>query len=298
MKNRAIVLTSKNTTEDSLDTGIILHWLIRMMNINMETSGTDIYNKSTIKCRYFNVGYCKLKNECPYNHPEIECDHDCTDKTCNNRHKKECINGSNCYYNDNNKCEYLHNNKCEEPKKVNIKKENKILQEKIEELNVMFRKEIDELNLQLKKKEQIINDFNEKYNNLSEIHNKCVKRIEQLEINKKINHKKNNGEVGCLPDIEAAYHAKLIEESILESEGEVKNKIEEKRIELSIQRKILKALVDANNIDIKLIICTTCDTKFTNHDNFSYHYKQCINKNKNKMSLTMNRKLQSYLDTV
>ena len=63
----------------------------------METSDCDIYNKSTIKCRYFNVGYCRLKDECPYNHPEIECDEHCTDKTCNNRHKKECINGSNCF---------------------------------------------------------------------------------------------------------------------------------------------------------------------------------------------------------
>ena len=44
-----------------------------------------------IKCKYFNPGYCKFKDNCKKMHPKMDCLQTlCLDKSCQNRHPKTC----------------------------------------------------------------------------------------------------------------------------------------------------------------------------------------------------------------
>ena len=81
---------------------------------------TDSNNQ--IKCRYFDKGYCKLKNSCKYYHPSSDCENRCKDDKCRYRHRRDCKYGDICYHNKRNVCEYAHNN--EIPMNVDDKEQN------------------------------------------------------------------------------------------------------------------------------------------------------------------------------
>ena len=167
-------------------------------------------NPATIKCRYYNVGFCKHRNECLYLHPEMDCEEQCVANKCMKRYRKKCINGQDCFYNSEQKCEFYHetNNQQKGNKKISTKQENINLCEQIKELSIInenknkiiksFEAEtlktsqiIDELkktiardNKELKEEHKIYKQqYDEKYSNLLETHNKCVERIEKLENN-------------------------------------------------------------------------------------------------------------------
>ena len=64
--------------------------------------------KTPRKCKYFDKGYCKYKDKCPYYHPTIDCEQ-CENSTmCNKRHRSMCKYENICYFNKTNSCEYKH----------------------------------------------------------------------------------------------------------------------------------------------------------------------------------------------
>ena len=71
-----------------------------------EQINTDIKEKR--KCYHFNRGYCKLKDQCFYHHPTVDCRIKCKVITCKYRHRNACKYGDNCYHHKSQTCEYLH----------------------------------------------------------------------------------------------------------------------------------------------------------------------------------------------
>ena len=60
----------------------------------------------TIKCRYFNRGFCSQRSNCKYLHPTIDCE--CSISLCPHRHQHTCKNQGDCYYNSLGLCEFKH----------------------------------------------------------------------------------------------------------------------------------------------------------------------------------------------
>ena len=100
------------------------HPLIYIMNQSNESN-------ETTKCRYFNQGYCKKKNNCQYLHPIKDCEEDCSSSKCPHRHWIQCTNGDMCYYNSINSCEFKHDNMI------------KIIKGKFKEENINLKARID-----------------------------------------------------------------------------------------------------------------------------------------------------------
>ena len=75
-------------------------------------------------CSYYNVGYCKYKDECFKEHAKTECiNNNCDKNDCQKRHKKLCRYGNKCTYKNQNTCEFRHDDKI-----PTLKDEVKILQ--------------------------------------------------------------------------------------------------------------------------------------------------------------------------
>ena len=61
------------------------------------------------KCRYYDKGYCKLKENCQDLHPSTDCNGECVNKiTCPFRHRVLCKNGNACIFTPSTACEFLH----------------------------------------------------------------------------------------------------------------------------------------------------------------------------------------------
>ena len=60
------------------------------------------------KCKFYNKGYCKHKENCKYYHPTNDCKICDNARTCRNRHRSICKYGNNCYHNKAKVCEYKH----------------------------------------------------------------------------------------------------------------------------------------------------------------------------------------------
>ena len=65
--------------------------------------------KNTIKCRYYNKGFCRSKSSCSFFHPTDLCEQkDCEEKRCPRRHLKQCKNWQKSTCKFGNNCEYKH----------------------------------------------------------------------------------------------------------------------------------------------------------------------------------------------
>ena len=142
----------------------------------------------TIKCHYYNVGYCKNKEECTLLHPTLDCEEECFSSKCLKRHRRKCANGNNdCYYYSMNKCEFKHDTNeaiTTNIIQINYSEVNKVLQSRINELeniehednNVMIElnNRIDELN-------NIINVKDASIIKMSESYKDCIDKINNLE---------------------------------------------------------------------------------------------------------------------
>ena len=63
----------------------------------------------TIKCPYYDRGYCKYGEECFKIHPDKVCEKpNCFSDKCDKRHPNPCKFGQSCTYNKNNICLYSH----------------------------------------------------------------------------------------------------------------------------------------------------------------------------------------------
>ena len=57
-------------------------------------------------CKHHNVGYCKYKDTCKFQHPTEDCENKCDKISCMKRHRKLCKYGENCKHLPN--CEFKH----------------------------------------------------------------------------------------------------------------------------------------------------------------------------------------------
>ena len=91
-------------------------------------------------CSYYNVGYCKEKNECSKIHPIDDCEEKCKDKTCLKRHRILCRDKESCIYYKSSACEFIHENVTEERQtQIDLlMKENKELKEEINKKNIQL----------------------------------------------------------------------------------------------------------------------------------------------------------------
>ena len=56
-----------------------------------------IEDSQSVRCKYFNTGYCKFEDECSYKHPKEICLlHVCQDKICIKIHPKACRFKAHC----------------------------------------------------------------------------------------------------------------------------------------------------------------------------------------------------------
>ena len=67
-------------------------------------------NEINKKCKFWNLGFCRERKECPFLHPETECSYiKFQDKTCKKRHRRICKKLSKtgyCKWGDN--CQFSH----------------------------------------------------------------------------------------------------------------------------------------------------------------------------------------------
>ena len=138
------------------------------------------------KCRYFNQGYCKKKSNCKYNHPTIDCEEDCSSSKCPHRHRIQCKDGENCFYNSSDKCEFLHDNVI------------KLVKGKIKEDNRNLRAKIEELTLIINSKDNDLMEIQRNFNQMLESNKVALERIANLEnlanlANREKEVEKNNG---------------------------------------------------------------------------------------------------------
>ena len=69
---------------------------------------TTEVKKRQVKCKYYNKGYCKKKNECLFYHPTNYCIDKCKNSECKFRHRIKCRYVQYCYHYIKNQCEYIH----------------------------------------------------------------------------------------------------------------------------------------------------------------------------------------------
>ena len=61
-----------------------------------------------IKCKFYDKGYCKKKDQCNYYHPTNDCEKCENIKTCRLRHRIICRYGKYCYHNNVKACVFRH----------------------------------------------------------------------------------------------------------------------------------------------------------------------------------------------
>ena len=85
------------------------------INQNDQTNKKTNCEKTKIKCRYFNRGFCKYGTECNFYHPEVSCEEYlregvCLQQRCMKRHQRHCRywTGKNEGCRRDEMCQYLH----------------------------------------------------------------------------------------------------------------------------------------------------------------------------------------------
>ena len=172
-------------------------------------------NKFQTKCRYYDKGFCRNRENCLYYHPTDDCQNNCKNKKCSLRHRNVCRYKTHCYFNINGKCEYLHletevleeamavndNDNLEAHKVIlsaagpNFKDKyetEKNKSDRLEDLNKQYVSEIEKLQNEIK---QLKNKIDRKSEEIDIVKEEKKKDIEQLkkEIegqNKEINKQK------------------------------------------------------------------------------------------------------------
>ena len=95
-----------NTNKDAL-TKIEVD--LKQVAEELKSSSGENDLKDKRRCKFWNAGYCKLRNFCTFLHPEIICkETKCVDKFCKKRHPRTCKNWKkgSCKFSDF--CEFIH----------------------------------------------------------------------------------------------------------------------------------------------------------------------------------------------
>ena len=69
----------------------------------------DKVHTMIVKCKFYDKGFCRTKNECSQIHPSNDCDGNCDDKRkCPSRHRHLCKDGLTGIVYATKSCEFLH----------------------------------------------------------------------------------------------------------------------------------------------------------------------------------------------
>jgi len=268
-----------------------------MLPLPTKTS-SEMTERFTKKCKFYDKGFCKYKDECKYQHPIIDCTNNCLDKQlCPKRHRKECKFKNKCYHNEKDVCEYLHKNKYQNitahkvmltapspiftvpsPIENELRKEIETLKNKIGQF---YLKEIDKLKTEIETK-------TEKEIHMIKIHKEEIMTItnklkgETLDIVKdlKLAHNKEINENKTKYKENLNKHEKLKEKN--ESE-----KVEHLNTELERTNNIIKNL-RKNNIK-----CDKCDKENEESTIATYECEKCKYTSNFKTNLTEHKKMCS-----
>ena len=114
-----------------------------------------------IRCKWWNIGYCKIGKECSYSHKSGDCKEHleqggCSSSHCSERHRRKCKywkSGTGCFR--GTLCQYIHQPESMEPKG----------------LKVSSNEELHKIRLKLesveKAKDQILKDMEAMYQDIA-----------------------------------------------------------------------------------------------------------------------------------
>ena len=138
------------------------------------TKKMSLSSVNTKRCKYYNRGYCKQRENCKFLHPTEECA--LRDKCINNclkRHRKICRYGIYGYHNKHNVCEFLHgdffnidnkNTNSNNIREMELEEEVKRLENQIEDV---YKKEINKLKKYMKDMDEYATKLKNKINELT-----------------------------------------------------------------------------------------------------------------------------------
>ena len=121
-----------------------------MMIKDTRPTKSDSENRNYFQCYHNNIGFCKFKEHCRYQHYKEICSKIfCKDKECKYRHPKTCKNGGECRFHKKKSCLYNHQmlkyKDWDVKEKVQLEKDIKELEKEI----VKLKKTNDEKEKQL-----------------------------------------------------------------------------------------------------------------------------------------------------
>ena len=239
----------------------------------------------SIKCGYYDKGYCKSKTNCAQRHPPLDCDGQCKDKiTCSKRHRVQCKNGTSCIYFQSNSCEFLHTVGGQEQISQNTIEQMETNKKDVETKLIDIEARLSEL--YESKFAFIIKTFELKLISTVSKLEVRVKVLEDENINLKNKFREYN-KVG--EENVTTKNAFTEEENETSRIQQTQNNIEFKhpRLECSICKKEFKTKIALNNHDEKYHIirgqfgsgsfsykCDNCNKKFTEKNTLEHHIAQ------------------------
>ena len=112
---------------------------------------TFLESRSKFQCYYNNVGYCKYREKCHYQHFTKICElRLCRDTFCKFRHPRTCKHGAKCRFLQRQCC--LYNHKTSDPNKI---EESATLEKEVKEL----KSDVSTLTKVLEDKEQKLQEL-------------------------------------------------------------------------------------------------------------------------------------------
>ena len=187
--------------------------------------------KEMMKCIYYNLGYCKKKENCEYFHPSDDCRENCNNFSCRKRHRKECRGGSECFYHSSGICEFKHNEVIVRVSRSEAMEENVKLKQIIDDFEEIKKREIDELNCRFNEYKELTNDEFKKMNNkFDKLHSEYIELKNKSERRKDVDgNPENSSDNSKKMDIDETNNAD-IDDSDADSDSDSEEDLEEEQI--------------------------------------------------------------------
>ena len=112
----------------------------------------------TIKCTYYDRGFCIFGEKCTNKHPDKVCDDpNCYEENCDKRHPNPCKFGIRCNFNRKQICLYSHVTFASDDTKINA------LSKKLNKKFETLESQVKEMKIKLMNKDTEIKDIKERY---------------------------------------------------------------------------------------------------------------------------------------
>ena len=224
-------------------------------------------NENYFQCFHNNVGYCKYRDHCQYQHFTEICQKTvCRDKTCKFRHPRSCKFGEHCRFLQKQCCLYRH-----KVLKSNSDEESGNLMLEVKKLEI----EVMNLKKQVEEKQQKIKEITD----TTKDQNKMIKELK--EENCKLN-KVSNDKDDLINELKNKIVYKDGKETELEEQKDNVNKLSEKVKDLIVRNEKLKEdnehlleRISFKHLELERIKenfnCDTCDFKAETMSEFNVH---------------------------